>query len=79
MTFQEFKILWEEELLPSKSKELRDGQWLMISLNEVWTNEYSRIIHSIGCIQQETDCFYNDTIIPKTWYHLEQAWEDFPL
>lgn len=79
MTFQEFKILWEKKLLPSKSKELRDGQWLMICLNEVWANEYSRIVHSIGCIQKNTDCFYNDKIIPQTWHHLEEFWENFPL
>lgn len=79
MTFQEFKTKWEDELLPTKSEELRDGQWLMICLNEVWTNEYSRMVHSIGCVQKQVDCFYNDAIIPKTWGHLEEVWEGFPL
>ena len=78
MTFQEFKYQWDKELLPIKDNELREGQWLMICLANVWPKEYHRIIHSIGCLQNEIDCFYIDERMQITWEHLENVWHNYP-
>ena len=78
MTFRKFKDQWEKEFLPNKDKELRDGQWLMICLANIWSNEYLRIVQSIGCLQEDLDCFYKDEKMQNTWDHLEKVWHNYP-
>ena len=67
MTYKEFEQLYREKL-PTKSEYLRDGQFLMILLADVWLEEYKAITAT------EFDCFYVDDKINKTLSHLEKVW-----
>ena len=67
MTYEDFLKLYNEKL-PTKNEYLRDGQFLMILLAEVWMEEYKAITAT------EFDCFYVDAKIPKTLEHLEKVW-----
>ena len=77
MTYEEFKQKFDEEILPKKDSNLRDGQQLMIYLASVWMLEYSRI--SLGEYNKSNiDCFYNDRRMENTFQHLEENWSQYP-
>jgi hypothetical protein len=82
MTFEEFKVSWETIVLPSKPKEMRNGQSLMGFLAQEWWLEYERIVKQgfmrSGDKEYGVDCFYTDSIIDKTLEHLEKEWFKYP-
>ena len=76
MSFEDFKYLWETQILPHKDKYIRKGQSLMIYLHKVWQEEYKRISAIEYYGETNIDCFYNDDLIPNTLKHLETVWEN---
>jgi len=72
MTYNEFKNMWEIEVLPYNHPYIRKGQSLMNFLAEKWLEEYKRITAT------DYDCFYNDVLINKTLKHLEKVWGNYP-
>jgi hypothetical protein len=72
MTYEEFKNTFETEILPNKPKFIRDGQALMNYLAQINIEEYKRLasVHYYNI-----DCYYNDSLIPNTWKHLEENWK----
>ena len=70
--FDEFKQFLERKI-KTRDNETRVGQVVMTTLNQIWPNQYKRIMN--GCYDEEDlDCFYDDSIIPKTMAHLEEEW-----
>lgn len=78
MTFKEFKIIWETQILPNKEEYIREGQALINFLGDVWFNEYKRISSVHYYDETNIDCFFNDKLIPNTFEHLEKVWEKYP-
>jgi len=75
ITFKEFKHKWEMEVLPNKPSFIREGQALINFLAEEWLEEYKRISSVHYYDRTDIDCFYNDSLIPNTWRHLEEIWK----
>ena len=70
MTYDEFYTRYVGEILHEKPEYIRKGQSLMNFLSDVWPEEYRRITKT----NQSIDCFYEDTIVSKTLFHLEKIW-----
>lgn len=78
MKYNQFVENWEKSLSVSKPSHIREGQWLMIYLGDVWLEEYERIQSLYYYDETNIDCFYNDSLIPNTLKHLEKVWVNFP-
>lgn len=78
MTYKDFKTKWETEILSNKEGFIREGQALINFLGDVWFEEYKRISSVHYYDQKDIDCFYNDSLIPNTWKHLEKVWREYP-
>lgn len=78
MVFQEFKNIWETNIIPNKHPDIREGQSLMNFLGDVWLEEYKRISSIHYYDETNIDCFYNDKLIPNTLIHLEKVWKNYP-
>ena len=73
MTYQDFILRWNQEVLPNKPSYMRKGQWFMCYLAEEWLEEYMRITGN-----PLLDCFYIDSKLPDTKIHLEVNWSKYP-
>ena len=78
MTYKKFIEAWYDTVLPDKEPEIRMGQSLMNYLCEVWVVEYNRIVMGNYQAEGNIDCFFLDSVIPKTMTHLEQVWHKYP-
>lgn len=78
MTYKKFIEDWYDYILPDKEPEIRMGQSLMIYLEEIWPDEYYRIIEDDFRFNTNLDCFYKDSNIPNTMDHLEKNWHKYP-
>lgn len=73
MKFEDFYTRYVGEILHEKPPYIRNGQALMNFLNEIWPEEYRRIIEG-EYVGESIDCFYNDNYISITINHLEKIW-----
>jgi hypothetical protein len=78
-TFEQFLKKWHNDVKPNRSKELREGQALMVFLRDTWSEEYKRITSVHFYDVNDIDCFYNDKLIPNTLTHLEREWKTYPF
>jgi hypothetical protein len=78
-TFEQFVKKWHNDVKPNRSKELREGQALMVFLHDTWSEEYKRISSVHYYDKNDMDCFYNDKLIPNTLTHLEREWKTYPF
>jgi len=66
ITFEEFTKLLDH--YTGNNNYYREGQALMNFLAEYWIEEYKRITGT------DTDCFYNNKVMPLTIQRLESVW-----
>ena len=78
MKYKKFKKTFEEDILPNKPEFIREGQALMNYLGDVWLEEYKRLSSVHYYDETNIDCFYNDSLTPNTWRHLEKVWNNYP-
>ncbi len=78
MKYKKFKKTFEEDILPNKPEFIREGQALMNYLGDVWLEEYKRLSSVHYYDETNIDCFYNDSLIPNIWRHLEKVWNNYP-
>lgn len=78
MNFATFKRNFYFKVLPYKDTNLRNGQKLMIYLNDIWKEEYLRLSSVHYYDAKNIDCFYNDKLINNTFTHLEKEWKNYP-
>lgn len=78
MTYQKFIEAWYDTVLPDKEPEIRMGQSFMIHLQESWPEEYKRLSSVHYYAETNLDCFFLDSLIPKTMSHLEKIWYKYP-
>jgi len=78
MTYNEFFNYWQNNVLPNKHKDERNGQSLMNYLGDVWPKEYIRLTSVHYYDETDIDCYYNDKLIDNTLNHLSKIWYNFP-
>ena len=78
MKYKKFRKNFEEDILPNKPEFIREGQALMNYLGGIWLEEYKRLSSVHYYDETNIDCFYNDSLIPNTWKHLEKVWNNYP-
>jgi hypothetical protein len=68
MTFKEFTI--KVDTIYLNHPELRYGQTIMNTLNEVWQSKFTELVAN------HVDCFYDDFAVPFVLDHLKNNWKD---